>query len=312
MLRSATAALAALAAGLTLAGAAAAAPDPASITAGLNAVRAANGLAPVTQDADWSGGCAEHNAYMRANAFGHHQREGAEGATPAGADAGLHAVLSTRPDATTAFAGAAFHELLLWHPALRTVGPAETDGFVCVRLDDLDAGLAPGAVHTYPGAGATGVLTTADIAHEVPESPAEILGIDAVFVGQPLYVWTGGPWARTPQVVAASLTGPEGLIPLGAIDGRSQWVGEGQAVLVPHARYTPHTTYRAEVVLSDGVRTVRHTWQFTTGDHGLAEIDAARADEAADEPRVMASAAVGGLGVLVVGVAGAVRRRRAR
>ena len=294
---------------LSLAALAGAAPAPAEIADRLNAVRAANGLPAVTVDPEWSRGCAEHNAYMRTAGVGHHQDAAAPGASPAGADAGLHGVLSNRPDAATAFAGSVFHELLLWHPALRAVGPAENDGHVCVRLDDLGAALPAGAVATYPGAGAAGVLPSADIAHEIPESPADILGIDAVYVGQPLLVWTGGPWLRTPEVLGASLTGPDGPLALGAIDGRSPWVGDGQVVLVPHERYAPGTTSRAEILLGDGTRTVRHTWEFTTGDAGLADLDAERA---AEEPpvRVTASAAVGGVGVLAAGIVGLARRRR--
>jgi hypothetical protein len=273
-------------------------------------VRAANGLPAVGVDAGWSRGCAEHNAYMRGEGVGHHQDPSAPGATPAGADAGLHAVLSNRPDAATAFAGSVFHELLLWHPALRVIGPAESDGHVCVRLDDLDAALAPGAVVTYPGAGAEGVLTSADIAHEIPESPAGILGIDAVYVGQPLLMWTRGPWLRTPEVLGASLTGPDGPVALGAIDGRSPWVGEGQVALVPHERYAPGATYRAEVVLGDGTRTVRHSWEFTTGRAGLADLDAARTGEGEPPVRATASAAAGGVGVLAAGLLGLGRRRR--
>ena len=103
--------------------------------AALNAQRAASGIpAAIAHVAQWSGWCAQHNAYMRANGgeLTHEETPGAPGYTPEGAQAAASSVLARGSwNAGNPWETAPIHLHQLLAPRLDAMGVEDAAGYVC-------------------------------------------------------------------------------------------------------------------------------------------------------------------------------------
>lgn len=171
------------------------------------------------------------------------------------------------------------HQLL--SPYLDRMGAAENDGFGCATTL-ASTGHAPTAaatLFTYPADGTRG-WRASEIDREGPFTPAETAGIpQGTRTGPTLYVLVSGPgiwWGSRSQVLAASVSGPAGPVPLLSFDSTSPQVGRylpAGAQLLPRDPLAPASTYTATLRLlvdrTDGTAsTLTRTWSFTTAAAG--------------------------------------------
>jgi len=267
-----------------------AAATPAQIIATLNAQRAAAGLpAGITENADWSSACANHNEYMQAHdrQLSHGEPDtGSPTYTKAGDDVSKGAVLAI--DQTWArgnpFETQPIHLHQLLAPRLSQVGADERYDFVCTTSFGPPPG-APGygrtpspapAIATYPQVGATNVLPS-EVALEGPFTPGELVGIpEGAASGRYLYVFVDGPWTTAlprVDVTKATLQTAAGApvdvriadVDVPTPDGHTlgDYLPEG-AQLIPANPLAPGTTYQAHVELTTQNVPLTKTWTFTT------------------------------------------------
>jgi hypothetical protein len=241
-----------------------------------NAQRAANGIpAGIVENPEWSASCDAHITYMqRTNTFQHEEDPSSSFYTARGEWGGTHSVLaggSSWGADRDPWETAPIHLAQLMSPQLAEMGVADRDTFVCATTwpgMDRPTPTAAGVV-TYPGDGTT---TYADeVPAESPFTPEDILGMPSgVRTGPNLYVYLWGPvlddyWtAAKISVAAATLTGPDGPLPLRWVDATTPKIGPylppASGILVPPP-LLHGATYTAGVQFSDGTQ---HTWTFHT------------------------------------------------
>ncbi|MDA0183966.1 CAP domain-containing protein [Solirubrobacter phytolaccae] len=193
---------------------------PSDAIARINALRAANSLPPLTEDADLNAGCQAHARYMALNGgwdepVSHDETPGKPGYSAAGAQAARSSVLAGAlgwmdPHPWVA---SAEHTRQIMDPELQRTGYGEDRGWMCLYVGKEARPDLIGKVFTLPGAAAIDV-NLAD--------------------GEGLSVYTPGQddiTVRSPQL--SSSQGAVGL----------------SETLVPRAPLAPGTTYTAEVEL---------------------------------------------------------------
>lgn len=243
----------------------------------LSAQRQANGIpAGIVESPDWSGACALHNRYEKANGGGltHDEDPANPGYTEAGAWAGRNSVLhgGSGWDAGNPFETAPIHLSQLLAPYLAVTGVDDSNGFVCattwpgyVRPDPP----AP-TVYSYPGNGTAGIYYR-EVASESPFVPGAFVGLpDGSATGPYLYVFAAGPgMAGQPgQIAAASLAGPNGPVEVRVVDNTTGQVGpylpSPSGMLIPVNPLPPRTTFLASVTLVVAGAPLGYQWSFTT------------------------------------------------
>lgn len=193
---------------------------PSDAIARINALRVANSLPPLTEDAELNAGCQAHARYMALNggwdeSVPHDETPGKAGYTAAGAEAARSSVLAgplgwmdPHP-----WVGSAEHTRQIMDPALSRTGYGEQGGWMCLQVRTDPRPDLIGKVFTLPGKGAIDV-NLAD--------------------GEALSVYTPGQDDITLR--APRLSSPTGSVPL-------------SDALVPQGALAPGTTYTAEVDL---------------------------------------------------------------
>ena len=193
---------------------------PSDAIARINALRVANSLPPLAEDAQLNAGCQAHARYMALNGgwdepVSHDETASKPGYSAAGAAAARSSVLAgplgwldPHP-----WVGSAEHTRQIMDPELARTGYGEQGGWMCLYVGKDPRPDLIGKVFTLPGNGAIDV-NLAD--------------------GEALSVYTPGQDDITLR--APRLSGPTG--PVALSDG-----------LVPQAQLAPGTTYTAEVEL---------------------------------------------------------------
>jgi hypothetical protein len=269
-----TTALTLLAAGLIAAAATASAGADThpGILAALNAERAANGIpARVRENPAWSAKCADHVRYMAATgSLTHDENPSNPAYTQDGSWAGDNSVLSLGVTWSHGdpFASAPIHLIQLMSPELRQVGVAsDAQGYLCVTTwPGYRSGWRRPTMYTYPGNGARNA-PYAEKPDEFPVVPGDFVGIErGTPTGFNIIVYAEGvrdAWRA--HIASATLSGPDGTVPLKTIDRTTPTVGEylppGSGFVIPTSPLRPGTNYRASVRFTDGLR---HTWHFVT------------------------------------------------
>jgi hypothetical protein len=281
-------------AGLAVFSGGASAATPAQAIANLNAQRAANGIpAGITENPVASKACADHNNYERLNGgeLTHEEQPGNPGYTTDGNDAAEHSVLASGENWNSAnpWETAPIHLAQLLDPYLAQMGVDDSDGFVCATT--LPANTGDAAVfqgpfpaisgYSYPGNGTSG-WPTSETAAEGPFTPGDLVGLpQPTTTGPYLYVLFDGPWQGYGGVYvkidSATLTGPQGAVPIKTVDGTTQTSTNGgiplgdyigsSAMVIPTVTLRAGTTYTAQVsgsVNYNGTRPVSESFTFTT------------------------------------------------
>jgi hypothetical protein len=190
----------------------------------LNVQRAANGMAPVTENPAYDDGCAKHNHYMSLNGITHFEDPAKPGYTPEGDAAGRHSELAQVDDSsfwsetTNPWSHAPYHLYGMFAPATSDVGYDAREGYACLW------GSAANAPHGF--AAYTGGAGRVDVPYEEhaaegnsnlqPETPQMDVGLPADQVTGPnlllfpSYDFLYAP--EVPQVISASLVGPHGPV----------------------------------------------------------------------------------------------------
>jgi hypothetical protein len=226
------------------------------IIATLNAERAANGIpAGIVENPVWSVSCQLHNAYEhRYGALSHSETEGKPGYSSAGNLIAQTSVLAQgiywTPGANP-YDNAPYHLFDLLNPRLSSVGAADSEGFGCVEIELGTLRPAPATVkaYSYPGNHRRGVPISQH-AEEMPESPAETVGLGKRTTGPNLLVYFDGPWSNgsRAQISSVTLRSSRGGVAVRWIDNTtSNLLPPTGAILVPSARLKPATTYRVSV-----------------------------------------------------------------
>ena len=250
--------------------------SPAQVIAAVNAERARNGIpAGIVENADWSRGCALHNAYRRLNGIsttGHDETPGLPGSTPEGDEAGNASVLATRSwSAGNPFATAPIHLMQLLAPRITSMGADDSDGLVCVStFRGQGPASAADVVLTAPGDGRRDVPASEE-ARESPFAPGDLLVPPAAAVTGPhILVLADGPFAEggMVRIVRARLRGPAGRVGVRTLDGTEPriagYIPPG-GMVIPSLPLADGTRYTATVLLegAGGVR-LKRTWSFRT------------------------------------------------
>ena len=243
--------------------AAAPAATSGQIVALLNRERAANGIpAGVSENTTWSAACRAHNAYEhRNNVFGHAETEGKPGYSREGNLIAATSVLAQgiRWGPGDPYDNAPYHLFDLLNPRISSTGAADSEGFGCVEILLGTKRGAPSGVtlYSYPGNGRRGV-PFAQSARELPESPAETLGLGIRATGPNLLVYLDGPWTNgsRAQLTNVSLRWSHGAVATRWLDNTtSNLLAPTGAILVPVSALRPATKYRVSVEGSvQGVR----------------------------------------------------------
>ena len=221
----------------------------------LNAERAANGIpAGVTENPVWNVACQLHNAYEhRYNELSHSETEGKPGYSSAG-----NLIAQTSVLAQGIFWGpgnpydnAPFHLFDLLNPRLSSTGAADSEGFGCVEIELGTLRPAPAAVtaYSYPGDHRRGVALS-QRAEEMPETPAQAVGLGKKATGPNLFVYFDGPWTNGSRALVSSATmrSSRGSVALRWIDNSSSnLLPPTGAILVPVSKLQPGTTYKVSV-----------------------------------------------------------------
>jgi hypothetical protein len=210
----------------------------------INALRVANGIPAVVEDAALSAGCEAHARYMALNGGwdrgnAHDETPGRQGYTSEGANAARHSVLAGPGGWTDPhpWATAPYHRAQVMDPALTRTGYGEQGGYMCLQTLTEPRRALGEQIYTYPGPGAVGVAPS-EIAFEVDafgnsRVPSDLLGLPAgSATGPNLIVYAPA------KLLAARLTGPRGPVPVGA----------AEPFVIPYLPLEPGT-YTAEVDL---------------------------------------------------------------
>jgi hypothetical protein len=240
----------------------------------LNAERVANGLpGGILLNNRWATDCAAHDAYQRANHVEtHFEIAGRPRFSAGGAWAGKNSVIS--PVAWTRSANpwepAPLHLDQLYAPSLSVVGIDDSRGWVCTTTwPGMLRTFAGDTVFTYPGNGVRHVPTSEN-AHENPFVPGQFVGIPQyALTGRELFVYlnrAGAAGQARVKFVSASLSGPHGRVAIRTVDNSTPTVGQYLAggIIIPVKPLAPRTTYTGSVIVTDGSKTITHTWHFTT------------------------------------------------
>lgn len=258
-----------IAVALTSLPAGATAGTPADDLGWLNAKRAANGIpGDIALRGDWSEACARHVAYMReTGSIAHAEDPASRFFTASGDWAARNAVLASAPPWTEAdfiWERAPLHLAQLMAPQLAEMGIADDDQLVCATTIPGFTRADPPTPQTasYPGNG--GVIYAAEVAEELPTTPAATLGI-AQPTGPNLLVYRWGGADPDPGVRAVQLDGPTGRVRVRWVDRDHPTLGPylppGGAIIVPVAPLQPDAVYSGLVQFDDGGV---HAWAFTT------------------------------------------------
>ena len=250
----------------------------------LNAERARWGLpAGLTLDPAWSLACAAHDSYLADNnRLEHPEESNLPGASPGGAWAGLHSILS-EGSAWIAEANpwedAPIHLDQLYTPDLTVVGIDESRDRACVTTwpGIGTPGQPGGTVITYPGDGTSG-FPPSEQAAESPFVPGKFVEVpEGKIAGREIFVYEErgecsllsclGP--NAPEVESATLTGPSGPVEVRWVGGETSEVGPylTGAILIPVKPLAANATYTAEVTLAayGELPAEHHHWSFRTG-----------------------------------------------
>lgn len=208
---------------LLLGAAPARAIPPADAISRINAIRVANGIPALTEDADRSAGCQAHARYMALNGgwdepLSHDETPGKPGYSAAGAQAARSSVLAGALGWLDPHPWVASpeHTRQIMDPELARTGYGEQAGWMCLFVGKEARPDLAGKVFTMPGANATDVTLES---------------------GEGLIVYTPGQDDVT--LGAPRLTSPDGTVAMSA-SSRS---------LLPRKALAPGTTYTAEVDL---------------------------------------------------------------
>jgi len=258
---------------------AAAATSPSAALAIINAERKANGIPLLTENVDWSQGCAEYVRYLALNSSAfdtdpHHEKPGNPGYTDAGALAAASSLLAEGNTwfGTNPWESAPLHLANILSPLAKQIGFAAAGRYSCLAVEANQSSPGTNVFFTYPGPGRTNVPTWEDTLDEVP-NPTEILNLPED-TGPFLFVYGDGAWTRDSYqsftVSQASLTAANGTpVTLKEIDQNtpslSYYLPVAAAMLVPVRPLKPKTTYSAAVTVTSMGMTLSHTWSFTTG-----------------------------------------------
>jgi hypothetical protein len=250
----------------------------------LNAERARWGLpAGLTLNPAWSQACAAHDGYLADNKRLEHAEDSSlPGASPGGAWAGLHSILSGGGWASEAnpWEDAPIHLDQLYTPDLEVVGIDESRGVACTTTwPGIGPPLQPGGpILTYPGDGTSGVPPS-ELAGELPFTPGKFVGIrEGTIAGRELFVYEEPPGecsvlfcsgTKAPSLESATLTGPAGPVEVRTVGGETGEVGSylTGAIVIPVKPLAPNATYTAEVTLAPNgeLPAEQHRWTFRTG-----------------------------------------------
>jgi uncharacterized protein YkwD len=269
----------------------AASDQPTSSTAGLaiiNATRRANGIPPVTLNAQWSAGCLAHDHYLalgsaQGQTTPHEERPGKPGYTAAGAAAAASSELVLGSDnwgGVNPWLDAPLHLASLLDPLVRQLGIGNAEGYSCAGSQDPNpvATATINRFYTYPADGRKDVAPSENTGSEIP-NPTPLLGLTED-TGPFLFVYGDGPWMNSDtqwghaieglSINQATLSTPDGTaVPLVTVDRSNPALGVDMplsgVMLVPVHPLASKTTYTASVTLTttDNV-TLSHTWSFTT------------------------------------------------
>ena len=251
---------AACAIAIAVPGAANAATTAADAVSFLNKQRSLNGIGELTLDTGLSQGCANHNAYMALNGFGHGETPGNPGYTAEGAgiaDKNELLVQGTHPwtETVTPWTNAPLHEYLEFDARRTRAGYAEGSGYSCLRLTGARATRSP---QTYVFTGADPLSVPASVqAFDFPFAPHQLLGLPVgAITGPNMYVYVVG-FGTNLHIKSATLTGPGGAVPVGSVDQRTPGGGPfffGGGVIIPKQPLQPGGAYSTTV-----------TWENATG-----------------------------------------------
>ena len=227
----------------------------------LNAERSANGIpAGVVENPVWSVACQLHNSYEhRYSELSHSETEGKAGYSSAGNLIAQTSVLAQGiywgPPARTAsgnpYDNAPFHLFDLLNPRISSVGASDSEGFGCVEIELGTLRPPPASVkaYSYPGNHRRGVAVS-QRAEEMPESPAQTVGLGKKATGPNLFVYFDGPWTNGSRALleTATMRSAHGSVALRWIDNSSSnLLPPTGAILVPVTPLRPATTYRVSV-----------------------------------------------------------------
>jgi hypothetical protein len=249
----------------------------------LNAERARWGLpSGLTLNPAWSQACAAHDAYLADNKRLEHPEDSSlPGASPGGAWAGLHSILSGGGWASEAnpWENAPIHLDQLYTPDLAVVGIDESRGVACTTTwPGIGPALQPGGtVSTYPGDGTSG-FPPSELAGELPFTPNKFVGIrEGTITGRDLFVYEepgecsvlSCAGSSAPNLESATLTGPSGRVEVRAVGGETGELGSylTSAIVIPVKPLAPNASYTAEVTLAanGALPAETHRWSFHTG-----------------------------------------------
>jgi hypothetical protein len=237
----------------------------------LNAQRAAAGIpAGITANNTWSSKCDAHITYIeRTQRFEDREDPSSVYYTADGSWAADNSVLSSG----TAWSATSspwqtdpigFAQLM--NPQLLEVGIADRDRYQCVTTWPGYERAAPSTttVLTYPGNGAT-------IDSTIRADDSFLPGPHSKTNGPVLLVFEWGPvlsdYSTASQIAIASatLTGPDGAVPLRWVDRSTTKVGVampiGSGAIIPTRRLRGNARYTAFVQFTDGTQ---RSWTFNT------------------------------------------------
>jgi hypothetical protein len=221
----------------------------------LNTERAANGIpAGLTENPVWNVACQLHNAYEhRYNELSHSETEGKPGYSSAGNLIAATSVLAQGIfwGASDPYDNAPFHLFDLLNPRISSTGAADSEGFGCVEIELGTQRPAPAAVtaYSYPGNHRRNVPTS-QRADEMPETPAQAVGLGKKTTGPNLFVYFDGPWTNGSRasITSAAMRSSHGSVALRWVDNSSSnLLPPTGAILVPVSKLAPGTTYKVAV-----------------------------------------------------------------
>jgi hypothetical protein len=250
----------------------------------LNTTRATNGFPTgITENAQWSADCHQHNLYGRQNnTLDHSESPDKAGYSAAGDQIARESVLyrgRTWTASSNPFESAPMHLSQAIQPRIDVMGADETDGFGCATTFSSRNRAAPPAdvVYTYPG-DSTGGWYTDEVASEGPYSPGEAVGIPrGTRTGIYLLAFPDGPGLdpnAKAAVTCAALVGPDGPLDVVATDNSHPKLNgflPTEVVVIPRSPLRTNATYAvaiaAIVTPIDGgsPRAFVRRWSFRTG-----------------------------------------------
>ena len=221
----------------------------------LNTERAANGIpAGVVENPVWNVACQLHDAYEhRYNELSHAETEGKPGYSSAGNLIAQTSVLAQGISwgPSDPYDNAPFHLFDLLNPRISSTGAADSEGFGCVEIELGTLRPAPAAVtaYSYPGNHRRDVPVS-QRAEEMPETPAQAVGLGKKTTGPNMFVYFDGPWSNGSRasIAAATMRSAHGAVALRWVDNSSSnLLPPTGAILVPVSKLAPGTTYKVSV-----------------------------------------------------------------